>query len=492
MNFDTNKAVKVKRAIFVLAGIIFAALVATIPAAVTAAWSINEQNKLATQAKFIGEAAERNSNSLLTLGTTEQEVITNFNDLVAFLSHKYISRFGIKRAERLIASLEKRMQFAELALQSGINGRFPVQLLMHLDHKTLVADIWRQAAKQNLRPVFRHTSDLLQLETTWSATEHGVNLLLHVPLVDEEHSMIIYRHHPLPVPLGYGLHLNVQAHDHEYLAIHPDNTIFRALSQSDFQDCRSIGTFKLCDFGGVSKKAPLDTTIIHDDHEMCLYSLFTRRHSLARRTCSTTVSADSDRAVMLSPNKFAVYTNNPQHAAIKCSNRQQTPYDQQLLHGVTTLELPPDCTASTDQFLLSTADSSFDRPDRIFSLNIEWPVDPLEWTNGTSPQELKEIITNMKDAGAKVQQVPLDALVSARLAHKANVLGISTARQSNVALWTIGILTTIVIVSLAYWFAIKCKINKKTNNNLKDDSPSAPGIILNTFNPPAYPKTPGY
>jgi hypothetical protein len=76
----------------------------------------------------------------------------------------------------------------------------------------------RDARDAGLKPVARHLSDYLQMETSFVAGQKGFSTLVHVPLTDMKSALTIWEHHILPIPLTYDLYLNtgpwaVQGHD---------------------------------------------------------------------------------------------------------------------------------------------------------------------------------------------------------------------------------------------------------------------------------------
>jgi hypothetical protein len=174
-----------------------------------------------------------------------------------------------------------------------------------------VADkqINKDARAVGLDRVARHLSDYLQMETSFVTGPTGFSTLVHVPLIDMKSALTIWEHHILPIPLSHGLYLNLGPAEYTHLAVTQDHKLYRAMTRADFNTCRWVGEFYLCDRGLVVTKAPKSDAPPPPwkDPALCLFALFARRFELAKETCRTTIGGTESAMRMVSPNLLVSY-----------------------------------------------------------------------------------------------------------------------------------------------------------------------------------------
>jgi hypothetical protein len=135
-----------------------------------------------------------------------------------------------------------------------------------------------------LDPVARHLLDYLQMETSFVAGPTGFSTLVHVPLIDMKSVLTIWEHHILPIPLAHGLNLNLGPAEYTHLAVTQDLKLYRAMTRTEFNTCRRVGEFYLCNRGLVVTKAPKFDAPPPPwkDPALCLFALFAMQFELAK------------------------------------------------------------------------------------------------------------------------------------------------------------------------------------------------------------------
>jgi hypothetical protein len=94
-----------------------------------------------------------------------------------------------------------------------------------------------------------------------------------------------------------------------HLAVTQDHRLYRAMTRAEFNTCRRVGEFYLCDRGLVVTKAPKEDTTPPPwkDPALCLFALYARRFTLAKETCRTRIGGTDSAMRMVSPNLFGSY-----------------------------------------------------------------------------------------------------------------------------------------------------------------------------------------
>jgi hypothetical protein len=94
------------------------------------------------------------------------------------------------------------------------------------------------------------------METLFVAGKEGFSTLVHVPLIEMKSALTIWEHHILLIPLTNDFYLNLGPEDYTHLAVTADLGLYRAMRRPEFNTCRRVGEFYLCDRGLVVTKAP--------------------------------------------------------------------------------------------------------------------------------------------------------------------------------------------------------------------------------------------
>jgi hypothetical protein len=175
---------------------------------------------------------------------------------------------------------DKQVGVMELPMQAAMGGHVSLAAFTELNYARVALKINRDAKAAGLepvaKPVARHLSDYLQMEKSFVAGPAGFSKLVHVPLIDMKSALTIWEHHILPIRLSHGLYLNLGPAEYTHLAVTQDLKLYRAMTRAEFNTCRRVGEFYLCDRGLVVTKAPkLEAPPPPwKDPALCLFALF--------------------------------------------------------------------------------------------------------------------------------------------------------------------------------------------------------------------------
>jgi hypothetical protein len=298
----------------------------------------------------------------------------------------------------LVCNMAKRqVSVMESVMQAASGGHVSMTAFTELIYARIGLKVGRDARDTGLEPVARHMSDYLQMKTSYVAGAEGFSTLVHVPLIDMKSALIIWEHHILPIPLEDGLYLNIGPADYTHIAVTADHTLYRAVSRAEFNTCRRVGKFYLCDGGLVVTKAlELDVPPPQwKDLALCLFALFGRRFELARATCRMTIGGTEAAMRMVAPDSFGSYTNKPHRGMVTCrgNNNLGGPETRSFTaNGLTKITLPNGCTDETDTHIFAAADDKFRRSENDYTILYVWLFNLLTLTPGLDTKLFSDIL----------------------------------------------------------------------------------------------------
>lgn len=272
------------------------------------------------------------------------------------------AKFFVSTATRILDS------YAE-ALQAAANGRLSVKLLMDLDQDTLFDRIHQEAHRHAREAAVLQPSNLLELETSYVETASGFTILLHVPLVNSQDILAMYRYTDMPLEAPRGKVLHLQAGTTKIIGLSQDSDKYVTFTDTDWDKCGVLGKLRLCDEVGVLHSKPHE-----DEHNQeCLYHLLHHDLPKAMSTCPMAISKVEEAATKTGPSDFITFTRSPTIGLCSCDHSNITHLvDRQVhMHKTQHLSIPLGCTLRTSRLHLTASDPSFNRQDA--QVTIPWP-----------------------------------------------------------------------------------------------------------------------
>jgi hypothetical protein len=208
-----------------------------------------KQQKADTVAKLGLMVSQEISNSQLELIRLTKEVVGSLDAWLANIQ-------TIQHVLLVCNVAERQVSVMESVMQASMGGHVSVTAFTKLNYARIALKIGRDARNVGLEPVARHLSDYLQMETSFVAGTEGFSTLVHVQLIDMKSALTIWEHHILPIPLEDDLYLNLGPANYTHITVTADLTLYRAMSRAEFNTCRCVGEFYLCNRGLVVTKAP--------------------------------------------------------------------------------------------------------------------------------------------------------------------------------------------------------------------------------------------
>jgi len=281
------------------------------------------------------------------------------------------------------------------AWSAAAMGRLHPQVMIEIDFRATAAAVQVAAEDAKLVPAGSFLSDWLQYEAAFAKSESGFDIILMVPMFDPDKTLTVLRHHPLPIPLLDNIHLTVSPSDFTYIAIDKDGENFRAMTNSQFANCRRNGDMLFCDKQSYTRKAPSFDIAPFRDGEVCIFALAARKFELAATACETHFASGDTAMEMISASEFAIYSAQPKGATITCPGAQSTM--ALTVQNLSLVHLPPGCHGETEDFDFSTADTSFDRVVAQWAISYDWPLGLETFTKNVHPAHLAAILDKSVD-----------------------------------------------------------------------------------------------
>lgn len=269
----------------------------------------------------------------------------------------------------------------------------PVQLINTYNEVRLLAE------KRGYNLLSKVPSDLLQLETTYLRQGEDIVVVIHVPCVDHDAMLTLYRFISFPIPLPVTLAPNPETlgqvlipghllsenatfnpdklekfswgRASEALYLVPEAPIIaigggqkhRLLTEGQLAQCTGHNFIRLCD-----KHQVLNTNL----HETCLGSMYSRDINGVRRHCRFERRPLKEIVYQLSATEHLVFSPQPLTTQIKCRDGNNLPLH---LGQITRIEVPSDCEVTLkSHFIRSDYNAKISPPPLYF----KWEWSPLQ------------------------------------------------------------------------------------------------------------------
>lgn len=273
------------------------------------------------------------------------------------------------RLNRLHSQLLEAIQIAEDVVQQAQHRRLSVKLLSQPQVTKLFAQLHQTAAKHGCELMLTHQSDLFQIETSYFFDSKNVHLLIHVPMINPDSILRLFKLHPFPIPLNNG-HFIIPEVENDILAIAAGSQRYSTqISSADLLSCNVINRKYLCESNGVLRKHFNGT---------CLGALYQQNMPAVNDLCTLKICPNQEVIRQLLGNWFAIFSPRAITIPIECQNG--TSKEIMIPTGVSKFHLSAGCTAHFTDHLV-TSDFSIREPADFIEYKWNWDLTEL-------PQEL--------------------------------------------------------------------------------------------------------
>ena len=171
-------------------------------------------------------------------------------------------------------------------------------------------------------------------------SDHGFDVIVHVPLFEPDSTMTLFQHLPMPMPIDDGVFLTVDS-PYDTIAIFKDNEKYRLTTITDIaEDCSRLGEFYACSRDNNALVAPIHTGVHEsDDPALCLWALLWGRGDVTGKTCRRSLINPGTAVVQISARRFLTYGKTNGHLQCHPPKNIVTPFSTKAV-SYTHLTLP--------------------------------------------------------------------------------------------------------------------------------------------------------
>jgi hypothetical protein len=287
---------------------------------------------------------------------------------------------------------ESRLVRATGAVQQLQHRRLAIDLLDTTQMAEMHQTVAEVAASRGYELMPQRLSDYFQLEASYLRQGEDILIMLHVPCINKDQLLTIYKYIPFPYPLpmtvsqqnitvGESLAPDksigmpplfnpaevdvvdslVIVPEAELIAIGRSNK-YKILTQGDLDNCIKRNRVHLCE----------RNQILHTDlANSCLGSIYNRDEKGVRDNCKLERKKLKETIYQLSATNHLLFTPVPYSTRIECKNGSHFPL---YLAQTTQIHVPEECSVTLKSFHIQSDYNIRISPE---PLHIPWQWDPL-------------------------------------------------------------------------------------------------------------------
>ena len=328
----------------------------------------------------------------------------HMKQIVGILS-EYIEELAKREPEVIALSMNEqmdiigeRMDITVSAIQALHDRKLAVNLLSEHQLSSLFKTVSDTAHEEGYKLLPTQISDLFQIETSYVRRQDDIILILHVPCINQNEMLTIYKHVPFPMPLPKQLtyhdmtikqaifadqlsdtdykdifnqsDLSFEAveqalfvqDEHNLIAIGKDNA-FKVISPIELASCIQKSHVYLCDKHHVLE---------NDLRDSCLGSLYLRSETGVQRNCKFEKRRVKEMVYQINDLEHLIYSPNPNVYTMNCKNGSRHVFHLEKTSKITIEE---NCVIQLEKHTIKS-DSSINL--NAAPLTYSWNWDPLE------------------------------------------------------------------------------------------------------------------
>ena len=341
----------------------------------------------------------RNHNLLVHVTEKQERQIQRITENMNVISQ--IIKMMVEYNPALIAAqiaaqldlFESRLNRATSAVQQLQHRRLAIDLLDTHQLSEMHSAILEVATKRGYELMPQRLADYFQLETSYLRQGEDILIMLHVPCINKDQMLTIYKYIPFPYPLPKAVtQQNVTIAESleqstsnpgpssqnptendvvDSLVIIPEaeliaigkNNKYKILTQGDLDNCIKRNRVHLCE----------RNQVLHTDlANSCLGSIYNRDENGVRHNCKLERKKLRETIYQLSATDHLLFTPKPYNTRIECKNGSHFPL---YLAQTTKIHVPEECSVTLKSFSVQSDYNVRISPE---PLHIPWQWDPLK------------------------------------------------------------------------------------------------------------------
>ena len=393
-----------KRELFTVLAIIAAA--ATAGAALTVGvYTQLEVDSLNTKMEDLATAELEKMEQIRRLHAGTLDISVATHTLARVMKQNTAPQYKLLWLTKVLDIVAHHIQLSEQALRTALASRLDISVLQGLNLTDIIADLDDHAQTHRLRLISQSGHDFLHLPTSLSASKDGFAIITHIPLIREGSLMQVYQHIPLPMPVNDDLYLTLST-SHDILAVNDDRTAYIVSNVAQLSaDCTRLGSFYACPRGNGARRHSASRASRKDDPAGCLFALFTQDHDAADTSCIKSFVVPGPDVYQISARTFITYGQTT--GTIDC---RDSPISGQFsTTGYGSITLPPGCTATSDEFILSSSDSAYTREEDAWETSAQLQVNASFFLdNDLDHGQLAKLVKDTSNIMSNMSRISFD------------------------------------------------------------------------------------
>jgi hypothetical protein len=274
-----------------------------------------------------------------------KQIVGNLSEYIEELAKREPEVIALSMNEQMDI-IGERMDITVSAIQALHDRKLAVNLLSEHQLSSLFKTVSDTAHEEGYKLLPTQISDLFQIETSYVRRQDDIILILHVPCINQNEMLTIYKHVPFPMPLPKQLtyhdmtikqaifadqlsdtdykdifnqsDLSFEAveqalfvqDEHNLIAIGKDNA-FKVISPIELASCIQKSHVYLCDKHHVLE---------NDLRDSCLGSLYLRSETGVQRNCKFEKRPVKEMVYQINDLEHLIYSPNPNVYTMNCKN----------------------------------------------------------------------------------------------------------------------------------------------------------------------------
>jgi hypothetical protein len=247
----------------------------------------------------------------------------------------------ITSMELALSRVEVQLDEALTALQFGINGRVPVNLVPPFVFKNILTNV-SLSLPDSYELIRGVSSDLSWfykfVSADMVATDKGFLRLLSIPLKDITTQYEMYRIFSFPIAAFDGTFTRLVI-DTPYFAVNLMQHTHLLLSASDMGQCRGGPELQVC---------PANVAVLNNEIKSCPLSLYLQLGQAPQVCAQELLRSPPNTSLYRHGALVLFYTDSPRRAFFKCRNESQWISSAYMLNGTGLIEGASACHVSVE------------------------------------------------------------------------------------------------------------------------------------------------
>ena len=218
-------------------------------------------------------------------------------------------------------------------------NRVPACFLSVNQIKKSTTNLTNRAKEHNLGMMFKHIAAIYQYETSFLMTEEHIHVFVHIPLVNIEQRMDLYKFNNAPIRISTSMSFVFKPNE-KYIGIGKEG-LHTCVTEAELAQYRKYSDYVISESALILNKRMSST---------CLGSIHAQEAKDIKQKCPAVLFTTSEAFHQISANEYVFDTTHAQTMKIKCKAKTT----HIAIRATQRIVLEPECEIETDQSIIRT------------------------------------------------------------------------------------------------------------------------------------------